>query len=409
MYVARRALRSFVVRRFAISPRRGSPQKVVRGLRLSRAGVLLAAAALVQVSLSGCAARRAAIDPAFAARTYTPARIAVLPPTVFMVLDDTGTNDPRASAALSQQVAAQAVPFIEAALRRRGYDVSLAARLDGIYAADGQMLVSAQEVGSLLNGAVQYANSEDAKPEGPIKRAAFVAPELAARVGWATSSDALLYVNLKGVAVSSGKRTTQIIGALFIVFIIAAIVLIAMSSKGGGGHSSGGSSHTAARGIRAAPAGGGGVVAAAPAAAPSVGGGGGWRGPTGHGSPPPPPARYPTYYGGGPQVGVNVIVPLNGPEVTQQGMVEDSDEPFAGDDIRASMTLISARDGRVIWHLHDNFDVDPRKPPEVQAFIERVFAMLPPSLALGPNPGAAPPAPAPATPPTTVPAVAPAH
>ena len=48
----------------------------------------------------------------------------------------------------------------------------------------------------------QFASSPEGGGGGPMTQPAFVAPELAARVGWATQSDALLYVNVKGVTVT---------------------------------------------------------------------------------------------------------------------------------------------------------------------------------------------------------------
>jgi hypothetical protein len=59
---------------------------------------------------TGCASGpRPAIEPSFAARTYTPIRIALLPPDVFMVLDQMGDNDPVKSEALRQQVIGEVV------------------------------------------------------------------------------------------------------------------------------------------------------------------------------------------------------------------------------------------------------------------------------------------------------------
>src|SRR5262249_60679341 len=80
----------------------------------------------------GCATPGPMIEPSFAARTYTPIRIALLPPDVFVVRDQFGDNDPAASAALGQAVSARTVEAINQGLRRRGYDVDLAAHWDRI-------------------------------------------------------------------------------------------------------------------------------------------------------------------------------------------------------------------------------------------------------------------------------------
>ena len=62
-------------------------------------------------------APRPTIDPGYAARAYTPPRVAVLPPDVFVVVDQVGDNDPAQSAALGQQVSAEIVQAAEQALR----------------------------------------------------------------------------------------------------------------------------------------------------------------------------------------------------------------------------------------------------------------------------------------------------
>ena len=105
----------------------------------------------------------------------------------------------------------QTVRAVDQALRARGYDVDLSARWDGIVGSDGSLLVNRDELGWLANGVLQFGNmraGESAPPGAP-----YVAPELAAKVGWATQSDALLYVNVKGVATTSGKRAASILAA----------------------------------------------------------------------------------------------------------------------------------------------------------------------------------------------------
>jgi hypothetical protein len=44
------------------------------------------------------------------------------------------------------------------------------------------------------------------------------------------------------------------------------------------------------------------------------------------------------------------------------------------------MTLVSAHDGRVLWHIRDSVDVAPDKPPEVDAFVRKFMGLIPPSL-----------------------------
>src|SRR5258707_960655 len=170
----------------------------MKRLRRSVLALCLSAAAWT----AGCATPGPMIEPAFGARSYTPPRIALLPPDVFVVLDQFGDNDPVASAALGQAVSAETVAAINQGLRSRGYDVDLSARWDGIVASDGTVLVGRDQLGWLANGVTQFASSPEGGGAGPMNVPAFVAPELAARAGWATQSDALLYVNVKG-----GSRT----------------------------------------------------------------------------------------------------------------------------------------------------------------------------------------------------------
>jgi hypothetical protein len=379
---------------------------------------------------AGCAtAPPPLIDPAFATGAYVPARIAVLPPDVFVVLDQVGDNDPAQSAALGQAVSRETVRVVQQALHARGYDVDLSARWDGIVAGDGSLLVSRDELGWLANGVLQFGNSGagGANPAAPAP--AYVAPELAAKVGWATQSDALLYVNVKGVTTTSGKRAASILAGVFIVVIVAAIVLaLVANGKGGGGS---GGPHVGGGGFRGqsvarAPSGGGfrgvppaggaaarmpsggfrgaptsgGAAAAMPSgssavrppgtfSAPSGGaatsggwrgggvasGGGGWRG--GGGPPRAPGARV---YDGGPHVGVGigVVIPLDGPVYTHDGDVQHEDEVFAGDELYVSMTLVSTNDGRVLWHARQELDLDAQDPRDVDRMVQSFLDTLPP-------------------------------
>jgi hypothetical protein len=338
------------------------------------------------------------VDPYFASGTYAPNRIALMPPDVFVVLDQVGENDDAQSAALGQAVTEQTVHLVEQALRTRGYDVDLSTRWDGIVGADGGVLVSRDELGWLANGILQFGNSPAGAGEGTMSVPQIVAPELAAKVGWATQSDALLYVNVKGVTTTSGKRAASIIGAVFIVFIVAAIILALAASSKGGGNSGGNSALKSggsgggwrgapvarAGGLRATPPGSSGV--SAPAAgtwrgAPGGGGGGravgsgAWRGGA---APAQRPVGAPVY-GGGPHVGVGVGVwiPLDGPVYTHDGNVGHEDEFFAGDELYVSMTLVSTYDGRVLWHARQSLDLDADDPRDVDRMVQSFLGGLP--------------------------------
>src|SRR5262245_23737841 len=70
----------------------------LRSLRGSALGLVLGCAAWS----AGCATPQPMMDPVFASGTYAPARVALLPPDVFVVLDQVGDNDAVASAALGQ-------------------------------------------------------------------------------------------------------------------------------------------------------------------------------------------------------------------------------------------------------------------------------------------------------------------
>jgi hypothetical protein len=219
---------------------------------------------------AGCATvPQPMVEPSLASGAYAPARIAVLPPDVFVVLDQFGENDPVKSAALGGEVSKETVKLVEQTLRARGYDVDLSARWDGIFDQAGGVLVNRDELGWLANGVLQFANGPAGGGHGPMTAPQYVAPELASKVGWATQSDALLYVNVKGVTTTPGKRTASVLGAVFIVVIVAAVVLaLVASSSGGNKGSSSNSSPLQSGGSRGQPV----------ANAASSGGGGGWRG-----------------------------------------------------------------------------------------------------------------------------------
>jgi hypothetical protein len=343
-------------------------------LRRSSLALALAAAAWA----GGCATPGPMVEPAFAARTYTPTRIALLPPDVFVVLDQAGDNDPVASAALGQAVTAETVRAVSDGLRSRGYDVDLSARWDGIVGPDGGLLLTRDDLGWLANGILQFGNSPDGAGSGPMTPPRFVAPELAARVGWATGADALLYVNVKGVTPTGGKRAAEVFAAVFIVVIIAAVIVaLAASSKGGGGSSPvlHGGPPRGQPVLRGTP-----PIAAAPRApvpvrpVPVPGG----APPVGRGLPPPRGPAVGRVYNGGPSVGVgvDVIIPLDGPVYTHDGNVTHDDDLFAGSQLYVSMTLVSSYDGRVLWHMRRSLDLDAKDPRDVdrmaRAFVESI-------------------------------------
>jgi hypothetical protein len=354
-----------------------------------------ALAVAVAAWATGCAITpRPMVDPGYAARAYTPLRVAVLPPDVFVVVDQVGDNDPAQSAALGQQVSADIARHAEQALRARGYDVDFSARWDGIYGQDGSVLVSRDELGGLANGVLAFANGPDGGGDGAMTTPRLVAPELAARVGWATQAEAVLYLNVKGAVVTPGKRTASVLAGVFFVVIVAAVIVMLMaSSKGGGGSSTGGGSGGGiprSGGIARAPTGGGGwrggsigspgggAIATPRGAAPS--GGGIWRG---GGSAPGVARGAPVYTAtSGPRlgIGVGVIVPLNGSVHTHDGSVDYDDPLFAGDQLYVSMTLVSTWDGRVLWHTRDSVDLEADRPDHIEQLVHAFLETLPPAL-----------------------------
>lgn len=352
------------------------------GLRHSAAAVAVAVLAWT----AGCATGpRPAIEPAFAARAYTPIRIALLPPDIFMVVDQVGDNDPARSEALRQEVFKQVIPLATAAFRQRGYDLNLSTRWDGIVGQDGQLLVSQDELTVMANSILQFANGPAGGQQGPLTTPEIIAPDLAAKIGWATQSDALLYMNLKGVTTSNGKRSAQVI---FAVVLVLLIVLTVLAESKGGGHRGG--SPMPARG-----GGGGAVAGPVTRGAAPLGG----RGPT-PGMSAVSGARGPTplgrglrpgsgvgggrgsggrVYGGGPRVGVGVgvVIPLEGPGYTHEGQVAHDDDLFGDDQMYLSMTLVNASDGRVLWHLRDDLDLDAEDPRDLQELMNRVVNSIP--------------------------------
>jgi hypothetical protein len=355
------------------------------------------ALALAAAGWAGCAtAPQPMVDPGYAARAYAPARIAVLPPDVFVVVDQVGDNDPAQSAALGQAVSAEAARAAEQALRGRGYDVDLSSRWDGIVAGDGSLLVTRDELGALANGVVSFANSRAGGGAGPMAGPLLVAPELAAKVGWATQSDALLYVNVKGAVTTPGKRAASIVAGVFIVFVVVAIVVALAASHQGGGNgigspNIGGGAHGGSV-TRAASTGGGwrggapGISgggwrgtppgAGAVAVAPARVGAGAWRG---SGRPVPAPIGAPVYRGGGVGIGVGVVIPLDGPVCTHEGGVDYDDPVFAGDELYVSMTLVSTYDGRVLWHARQEVDLEADQPADINAMVHAFLDALPPA------------------------------
>jgi hypothetical protein len=360
---------------------------------------------------AGCAtAPRPLVDSGYAARAYTPGRIAVLPPDVFVVLDQVGDNDPVKSAAIGQAVAAEMGGAIDRSLRGRGYDVDLLPRWDGVYGPDGQPVPGGESLEGLARGMVAFASSVDGGRQGATALPPRVAPELAANVGAATQADAVLYVNVKGVVTTPGRETATVLGVVFFVVIVAALVLVLASQKGGGGGAphwhgapaahapaAGSAWHaapvgTAARPAALRPAG----FHAAPATAPRVAPAppiGAWRGAGGR-----PVVRRggPVYVGGG--VNLFVVVPIDEPVYTHDGSIAYDDPFFAGDEIYVSMTLVSTADGRVLWHARDALDLEANRPADVEQVVQTFLATLPPALPPAPLPPAALPPPTAAAP-----------
>jgi hypothetical protein len=117
--------------------------------------------------------------------------------------------------------------------------------------------------------------------------------------------------------------------------------------------------------------------------------------PRGRGVPPPAPVGGGRVYGGGPHIGVGVgiIVPLDGPQYTHDGTVTHEDEFFGGDDLYVAMTLVSAYDGRILWHARQNLDLDADDPLDVDAMVQAMLGQLParagtvpPATGAGTNP-----------------------
>jgi hypothetical protein len=340
---------------------------------------------------AGCATTpRPLVDSGYAARAYTPGRIAVLPPDVFVVIDQVGDNDPVKSAALGQEVSAEAMRAIERSLRGRGYDVDLLSRWDGVYAPDGAPLLTGDALEGLARGVVSFASSADGGRQGVTGAPPRVSPELASRIGWATQSGAVLYVNVKGVVTTPGRQTATVLAAVFIVVLVAAIVLMATQKGGGGGHwagAGGGRAPGSGGGWRAAPPAGAAVRPAswhpgvpAAGAAPRVAGPAaapvnGWRG---GGAPPVAPRGGRVYLGGGGSL--NLVVPIDEPVYTHDGGLAYDDPMFAGDELYVSMTLVSTYDGRVLWHARDALDLEANRPADVDRMVEAFLNTLPPAL-----------------------------
>jgi hypothetical protein len=350
---------------------------------------------------AGCATGpRPLVDSGYAARVYTPGRIAVLPPDVFVVLDQVGDNDPAKSAAIGQAVSAQTMSAIDRSLRSRGYDVNLLPRWDGVYGPDGAPVAGGDALEGLARSIIYFASSTDGARQGAVGLPPRVSPELAAQVGSATQADAVLYVNVKGVVTTPGRQTATILTGVFIVVIVAAVILMMASQKGGGGgrglgHGGGGAHVNGGHaGWRAAPPAGGSsfrpsswhggapTATAGPRPAPPVGG---WRG----GRPLGPPRGGPLYVAGG--VYLDLVVPIDEPIYTHDGSIAYDDPVFAGDELYVSMTLVSTYDGRVLWHARDALDLEANNPAHIDRMVQDFMNTLPPALPALPAGAAAPP------------------
>jgi hypothetical protein len=360
----------------------------MKRLRLPRLRISVLAVSLAMLGWAvGCAAPQPMIDPYFAARSYTPARIALMPTDVFVVYDQFGDNDPQQSQMLGQQVGAHVTGALAAGLQRRGYQVTTAAGWDGLRTPDGAYAISGQDMSWMANSILQFSSSPAGGGTGTMQAPAFIAPEVAGRLGAATQSDSVLYLNLKGVAVSPGKRAAEVVGVVFFVVIVAAIVLliVAQSKSGGHSHGAGPESWRGGSGRSVRSTGWRGPASSGPTAQPTAA-----RAlapaPRGYGA--VPPGGGPVYAGPRVGVGVGVVVPLNGPQYTHEGAVAEDDEYFAGDQAYVSATLVSTYDGRVLWHARQSIDVSLDRPDDVQKMVDRLVDSIPPSLSQG-----APPAP----------------
>src|SRR5947207_6176553 len=106
---------------------------------------------------AGCATPpRPMIDPYFAARSYTPGRIALMPPDVFVIYDQVGDNDPRRSAELGRQVGDHMARLLYDGLARRGYAVDTSARWDGVHGPGGEVVLGGQEVAWVAGSILQF-------------------------------------------------------------------------------------------------------------------------------------------------------------------------------------------------------------------------------------------------------------
>jgi hypothetical protein len=321
------------------------------------------------------------IDPPFAARSYTPARVALMPPDAFVIFDQVGPNDPRKSADLGRAVSAHLARDLVEGFSRRGYTVDTSPGWDGVHGPDGQITVPPEALGAMAGSILQFSASPAGGAQGVMSQPMFVAPEVARQIGSATGDDTILYVNVKGVAVSPGKRAAQVAGVVFFVVILVAVVLliVAESKSGGGGNTSQvsrGWRGGPGRAVHAAP------VTASPNAIPPA---------TSHLTAPRGYGAFPS--GGGPVyrsnfgVGVGVVVPIFSPVATHEGAVQEDDETFAGDQAYLTMSLVSTYDGRVMWHLRGSFDVELDNPKDIQRFVATVMEMVPPALVPTPPSG----------------------
>jgi hypothetical protein len=303
---------------------------------------------------AGCSYRAfPVVDRDFAAGVRTPTRIAILPPDSWVTVEGMTLSMPDL-VKLNRTISFKMRQMLGDELRRRGYDVDLRALWEGIQNQDESMSVSAEEMSRFARAIMDYGASPEAHEHGMMSKTSTIWPELTAKIGRGTAADAIMMVGMEGIASEGGDDSDAIAGAILVILLIGIIVL-AVASANSHGHSG------------------------------SFGGTGGG---THHASGPSPHAALDLIAHAGNLVG-NVAYLAQSTPSTGRACLPTDVSPCAYEpgmapnpipqqkNIRVAMTLVSSRDGKVLWHLADEIQLLATDMTKLSRFIAACMDSVP--------------------------------
>ena len=317
-------------------------------MRRSPSSVLLAALA-VGLLASGCAGTESILMQDRALGSLEIGRVDLLPVDFYLHIDDVEATDETARDRLNQEVSESIEGWTRRFLSESGYLLGNRITWAGTSGARG--FVPGRVIEDMALDLLDFINDEE-PPEGLGDHARFVATDALEQLVAATSSDAVLYVNGKASVESEAKRTRKMIIAVCCFIISAAFLyLIFKQSKGSG--SSGRS--TALR--PGSPRGGRHRPARMRAA-----------------------ARRPRFYGPNLHVGFYTPIFIHSDRRRPHGgyqVEEESDDELQGDRLWLSFTLVSSKDGRVLWHSRQVVNLDATDHTVIEELMAEMMQSFP--------------------------------